>query len=129
VSSSSGSFTKSPSGVCVSSISIHRSSCFSIHAIFRRVFSACIATFRRRNDELSSIAHSGGVKMTRFSVLFESKCTLYLLVCCLFSREEYNRQKDRLETVIEEMGKWIPPQHNRKGTWSELVKEAKKYLS
>jgi hypothetical protein len=53
----------------------------------------------------------------------------YLIVCCLFSREEYNRQKDRLETVIEEMGKWMPPQHNRTGTWSELVKEAKKRLS
>jgi len=33
----------------------------------------------------------------------------YLIVCCLFSRKEYNRQKDRLETVIEEMAKWIPP--------------------
>jgi hypothetical protein len=32
----------------------------------------------------------------------------YLIVCCLFSREQYNMQKDRLETVIDEMGKWLP---------------------
>jgi hypothetical protein len=52
----------------------------------------------------------------------------YLIVCCLFSREEYNRQKDRLENVIEEMGKWIPPRHKRKGTWSGIVTEVKKCL-
>jgi hypothetical protein len=33
----------------------------------------------------------------------------YLIICCLFSREQYSTQKDRLETVIDEMGKWIPP--------------------
>jgi hypothetical protein len=44
----------------------------------------------------------------------------------LFSRDEYNRQRDRLENVIDEMGKWIPPKQNRTGTWSEVVKEAKK---
>ena len=32
----------------------------------------------------------------------------YLLVCCMYSREQYNRQKDRLDVVIEDMGKWIP---------------------
>ena len=32
----------------------------------------------------------------------------YLVVCCQFSREQYNLQKDRLEGVIENMGKWIP---------------------
>ena len=32
----------------------------------------------------------------------------YLLVCCQFSREQYNLQKDRLEVVLEDMGKWIP---------------------
>jgi hypothetical protein len=33
----------------------------------------------------------------------------FLIVCCLFSRKEYCRQKDRLETVLGEMAKWIPP--------------------
>ena len=32
----------------------------------------------------------------------------YLIVCCLFSREQYNLQKDRLEGVLQGMGKWIP---------------------
>ena len=34
----------------------------------------------------------------------------YLLVCCMYSREQYNRQKDRLHVVLEDMGKWIPPE-------------------
>jgi hypothetical protein len=33
----------------------------------------------------------------------------YLIVCCMFSREQYIRQKDRLDAVLEAMGKWIPP--------------------
>ena len=47
----------------------------------------------------------------------------YLVVCCMFSREQYNRQKHRvdvaleemnrqkarLDAVLEDMGKWIPP--------------------
>ena len=33
----------------------------------------------------------------------------YLVVCCMFSREQYNRQKARLDAVLEDMGKWIPP--------------------
>ena len=33
----------------------------------------------------------------------------YLLVCSMFSREQYNRQKNRLDLVLGEMGKWIPP--------------------
>jgi hypothetical protein len=33
----------------------------------------------------------------------------YLVVCSLFSREQYNLQKDRLEGILDEMGKWIPP--------------------
>ena len=32
----------------------------------------------------------------------------YLVVCCQFSREQYDLQKDRLEGVIENMGKWLP---------------------
>ena len=32
----------------------------------------------------------------------------YLLVCCQFSRQQYNLQKDRLDGVLEDMGKWIP---------------------
>jgi hypothetical protein len=53
----------------------------------------------------------------------------YLIVCCLFSRDEFNRQKDRLENVIDEMGKWIPPKQNRKWTLSEVVKEVQKHRS
>ncbi len=33
----------------------------------------------------------------------------YLIVCCMFSREEYNRQKARLDVALEGMGNWIPP--------------------
>ena len=33
----------------------------------------------------------------------------YLVVCCMFSREQYNRQKARLDAVLKDMGKWIPP--------------------
>ena len=33
----------------------------------------------------------------------------YLIVCCLFSREEYNRQRSRLDVALEGMGNWIPP--------------------
>ena len=33
----------------------------------------------------------------------------YLIVCCLFSREEYNRQRARFDVALEGMGKWIPP--------------------
>ena len=33
----------------------------------------------------------------------------YLIVCCLFSREEYNRQRARLDVALEGMGKWLPP--------------------
>ena len=32
----------------------------------------------------------------------------YLVVCCQFSREQYDLQKDRLEGVLKSMGKWIP---------------------
>ena len=32
----------------------------------------------------------------------------YLVVYCLFSREQYNLQKDRVPGVLEAMGKWIP---------------------
>ena len=32
----------------------------------------------------------------------------YLVVCCQFSREEYNLQKDRLEAVLQSMRKWTP---------------------
>ena len=32
----------------------------------------------------------------------------YLVVCCQFSREQYNLQKDRLEVVLQSMRKWIP---------------------
>ena len=53
----------------------------------------------------------------------------YLIVCCLFSRDEYNRQRDRLENVIDEMGKWIPPRQDRKWTLSEVVKEVQKHRS
>lgn len=34
----------------------------------------------------------------------------YLLVCYMYSREQYNRQKDRLHVFLEDMGKWIPPE-------------------
>ena len=33
----------------------------------------------------------------------------YLIVCCLLSKEEYNRQKDRLDFILKETEKWIPP--------------------
>jgi uncharacterized protein YaeQ len=33
----------------------------------------------------------------------------YLIVCCLFSREQYKTQKARLDYILESMGKWIPP--------------------
>ena len=32
----------------------------------------------------------------------------YLVICCQFSREQYNLQKDRLETVLQAMRKWTP---------------------
>jgi hypothetical protein len=32
-----------------------------------------------------------------------------LIVCCMFSRAQYKLQKDRLDVVLEAMGKWIPP--------------------
>ena len=34
----------------------------------------------------------------------------YLLVCCSFEREQYKVQKDRLVVVLDEMGRWIPPE-------------------
>jgi hypothetical protein len=33
----------------------------------------------------------------------------YLIVCCLLSKEQYNRQKDRLDFILKETEKWIPP--------------------
>jgi hypothetical protein len=36
------------------------------------------------------------------------KSLLSEVVCCQFSREEYNLQKDRLEAVLESMRKWTP---------------------
>lgn len=33
----------------------------------------------------------------------------FLIVCCLFSREQYKTQKARLDYILESMGKWIPP--------------------
>ena len=32
----------------------------------------------------------------------------YILVCCMFSREQNNRRRNRLDVVLESMEKWNP---------------------